>query len=71
MSSALIRGEQHISQSVLASELHCPVLKTYGEAIDVELHIELHLADKLLEKPTNTEPKLCYFFLTLTKAAFI
>lgn len=57
MSSALIRGEQHISQTMLASKHHCPMLMPYGEAIDVELHIELHIADKLLEKPTNTEPK--------------
>lgn len=43
---------------MLASELHRPMLKPYGEAVDVELHIELHIADKLLEKPTNTEPKM-------------
>lgn len=60
--NALIRGEQHIAQFVLDSELHRPVLKLQGKAIDVELHIKLHIVDKLLEKPTNTEPKGNHFF---------
>lgn len=51
----MIRREQNSSQAVLSSELHRSVLEFNWEAVDVELHIKLHVREKPLEESLNTE----------------
>lgn len=49
----MIGGEQDFAEAVKSSELHRSVLEFDGEAVDVELHVKLHVREKPLEKSSN------------------
>lgn len=51
----MISGEQDFAEAVKSSELHRSVLEFDGEAVDVELHVKLHVREKPLEKSSNRE----------------